>query len=150
MNKPTVIIPVKSKGLDYNVLIDNDDAEKVSKYNWWLKNNHYVYTIVVVGEKRTSLYLHRLLINASIDTEVDHINRNPLDNRKGNLRLATRSQNNMNKSGIRGVSKFRDKWRARIKKDKKEFHVGIFNTKKEAIEARQKAELVMFKDFANV
>ncbi len=74
-------------------------------------------------------------------TIVDHKNLDRLDNRILNLRLATRSQNNANRrvrrdseSGIKGVSfhKQRKKWMARIKKDSKYRHLGLFNTPEEA------------------
>jgi hypothetical protein len=142
---PQMII-IKSKGKEVEVLIDPDDYETVSKYKWFIKHNNYVYTQV----NRKTVHLHRLIINAPKGLEVDHINRNPLDNRKQNLRLCTKSQNNMNKEGIRGVSKFRDKWRARIKKDGKELHLGVFDTFNEALEKRKEFEIIMFNEFANI
>jgi len=71
------------------------------------------------------------------DKQVDHINCIKHDNRASNLRLATRSQNQANQclrknntSGHKGVDfqKNRNKWRARIKIDNKEFHLGYFDT----------------------
>jgi hypothetical protein len=137
---------IHSKGKDLEVLIDSEDFEKISKLSWFVKHNNYVYTQI----NRKTFHLHRFLINAPSGYDVDHINRNPLDNRKQNLRLCTRSQNNMNKNGIRGVSKFRDKWRARIKKDGKEIHLGLFSTFKEALEKRRQVEIELFKEFANI
>lgn len=103
---------------------------------------------------RGSYYTHRLIwtyFNGPIaeGLEIDHINRNPVDNRISNLRLVTRSQNNFNqslrsnnKSGHRGVGwcATTGKWRARIKVDKSEKFLGYFDDKADAIIARQEAE----------
>ena len=86
--------------------------------------------------------------------EVDHINRNRLDNRKENLRFVTSTQNNINMgvckintSGYKGVNwdKRRQKWRARIKLHRKEIHLGYFETKEEAVNTRKAAEDKYFK-----
>ena len=84
---------------------------------------------------------------------VDHINLNPLNNRKSNLRICTKQQNEMNRptrshntSGVTGVSKHKqtNKWRAYIEYNQKYIHLGLFNTKEEAIKARKEAELKYF------
>lgn len=81
--------------------------------------------------------------------ELDHINRDPWDNRISNLRLATSSQNNMNMgmpshntSGFRGVGwHTRDLvWRATIQVNGKQIHLGSFSTKEDAMKARIEAE----------
>ena len=137
---------LQSKGKEIKVLVDSDKYDELSKYRWYIKNRNYVYTQI----DRKTIHLHRLIMNAKSNQIVDHINRNPLDNRVENLRFCTRSQNNMNKSGIRGVSKFRDMWRARIKKGGKELHLGVFNTFDEALKKRQDVEKVMFGEFSNI
>jgi hypothetical protein len=84
---------------------------------------------------------------------LDHINRNPDDNRICNLRLATNSQNQQNtrikksnKSGVKGVGYCLDSrsWRARITKNDKTFDLGRFKNFDLAVEARKKAEDSMF------
>jgi hypothetical protein len=79
--------------------------------------------------------------------EIDHINHIRDDNRLINLREATRQQNNRNASrrkdntsGISGVSQFKGKWRARIRVNKKEIHLGYFDDKFEAVCAKKSAE----------
>lgn len=88
--------------------------------------------------------------------EIDHANRNKLDNRWANLRLATKSQNGMNKglrkdnvSGHSGVRKTKHgTYSAQIKKDRIVIWLGTFKTKEEAIAARKEAELKHFGEFA--
>lgn len=81
--------------------------------------------------------------------EIDHINHQKCDNRIENLRDVPSVDNarnlgvsSQNRSGVVGVSfhKKENKWRARIKVDQKEQHLGYFSTMKEAIQARQFAE----------
>ena len=80
--------------------------------------------------------------------DVDHINHNTCDNRKSNLRLVTRSQNNMNStprkhsSSQPGVSYHKNikRWIAEVYKDGKKIHIGCFKTEEEAIAARKAAE----------
>lgn len=80
--------------------------------------------------------------------EVDHKDRNSLNNNVDNLRLGDRalqSQNrgmqSNNKSGVKGVSWYKQtsKWRAQIKVENKKKHLGLYATLKEAAEARNAA-----------
>ena len=82
-------------------------------------------------------------------SDVDHINRNPLDNRMKNLRTVTRSENiqnsgprKTNKSGILGVHfiKKLKKWTAQISINGNKKYLGVFNTAEEAAHARKLAE----------
>jgi hypothetical protein len=89
--------------------------------------------------------------------EVDHIDNDPTNNKKDNLRLATRSQQSMNRvSGIRGRKNkgvykrdYGDKWSAQIWFDGKCKNLGTFGSEKEAIEARLIAAKEFHKEFAN-
>ncbi len=66
-------------------IIDAEDYERVSKHRWTArKGGRCAYT---------NMMMHRLIIDAPQGVEVDHANGDPLDNRKENLRLCTRSQN---------------------------------------------------------
>lgn len=88
---------------------------------------------------------------------LDHKDRDPLNNRIENLRLATPAQNAQNvglnitnKSGIKGVhyEKGRKVWRAMIRINKIKKSLGQFKTKEEAATARQIAEVTFFGEFA--
>lgn len=90
--------------------------------------------------------------------EIDHINRNTLDDRIENLRECNRSENSWNaslsvknKSGFRGVTwkPHAKKWRADICVKDKRIHLGYFKTVDEAVEARVKASNQMFGTFSN-
>ena len=88
--------------------------------------------------------------------DVDHINHNIKDNRKLNLRIVTRSQNNMNRSiqsnntsGVTGVcySKRLNKWNVRITVNKKTFNLGWFSDYNEAVAVRKEAEIKYFGEY---
>ena len=90
------------------------------------------------------------------DMVVDHINMNPLDNRKCNLRICTMQQNNFNKkeqtnntSGRVGVTwdKQTNKWLAQIQVDGKNIKLGRFKNKEDAIKVREEAELKYFGEY---
>ena len=87
-------------------------------------------------------------MSPSEDMVVDHINHNRLDNRKQNLRLCTQGENLRNKK-VKGVTfdKRRNKWYARIMINRKNLHLGSFDTKEEAIEARKQAEIEYFGEY---
>lgn len=129
--------------------IDEEDYEKVKNHNWYsnVHRGHYIYT--VIGSKtdnsRSTLYLHRLLVNATKGTYVDHINGNVLDNSKANLRECSNGENcqNLHKdrannsSGYRGVSfhKAYGRWEAYYWNNYKKVLVGFFSTAEEANKA---------------
>lgn len=89
--------------------------------------------------------------------EVDHINRNKLDNRRENLRICSRLENvrntglrTNNSSGVIGVyyrERFK-KWHASIRINGKAKSLGYYHDKKDAIAARKRAEIKYFGEFA--
>ena len=105
----------------------------------------YYYVNLCKDGKKKMMSLHRLVALHYIDNpenkeQVDHIDRNPLNNDISNLRWVTRSENNLNKDvyGVipfRGVTKHRNKFQACIYIDGKRKHIGIFDTPEEAGEA---------------
>ena len=103
------------------------------------------------------MLLHRKILNAPPDLQVDHINRNILDNRKINLRLCTGTQNQGNRirrknssSIYKGVhfAQDRQKWRAGITKNGVCFKLGTFNAEVEAAIVYDDAAKLYFGEFA--
>ena len=87
----------------------------------------------------------------------DHKNRNPMDNRWSNLREATQAQNRRNNSlpthntsGHLGVcrDRYKRKWRAQIVINDKTVHIGTYETKEQAIEARRVYAANVWGEFA--
>ena len=124
-------------------ICDKDKVEELKQYCWHVSRNGYA-----VSRKDGKWYrMHRIIANANCDELVDHMNRNKLDNRIENLRIASSSINNFNKnirdskSGITGVYKRGSKWRSTITVNHINIHLGYFDTLEEAIESRNIAEL---------
>jgi hypothetical protein len=125
-------------------IVDEDDYEWLLKYNWHYTTKGYaVRKTSIVGEK-TQVFMHREIINCPDDKQVDHINRNKLDNRKENLRIATNAQNAANRdlldtntSGFRGVSfsKRVGKWQAYSRENGRHKHLGYYFEKEDAAKA---------------
>ena len=84
------------------VLFDNEDIERIQNYKWIAKydktiNNYYIHAWTREGRNRKRISIHRYITNCGKDLQVDHINRNTLDNRKDNLRVCTLQENLQNK-----------------------------------------------------
>ena len=135
---------------------DLEDYDKIKDYCWIEEVGTTGYSSIrarVPGENK-KVIMHWVVLG---DKWYDHINRNPLDNRKENLRKATRAENNRNcsisknnTSGIIGLcwNKRNNNWRVRITVDRKVIELGSFVNKEDAIVARLKAELLYFGEFA--
>jgi hypothetical protein len=140
----TVGIPV-SQGRE--TWVDEQDEALARSHKWTLHTGGYAVTRVIAGGQRTSLYLHRLILQAPDGLEVDHINGDPLDNRRCNLRLVTRGQNEQNKRKVRRDSKtgvknvqwmrasgtrLHGRYQVRLWKDGKLIRIGYYRTLEEA------------------
>lgn len=124
-------------------LIDKEDIEKVKGFKWCLNSSGYAITTY----QSKFIFLHHFLIGYPLNgLEVDHINHNPLDNRKQNLRIVTRSQNSMNRKNAKGICwcKKSKKWMAHIEINQKPIYLGSFVKEQDALNARKKAEIKYF------
>lgn len=135
------------------VLVDREDWNVYGKLKWYAGT--YLYTQI----ERKTVYFHRAICGQPIGIEIDHINGNPLDNRRSNLRLCTRSQNEANKkapshntSGYKGVSLYKPtgKFSAYIEVDQKKKHLGYYFTPEEAALAYNEAAILAFGEFAKI
>lgn len=139
-----------------STIIDDIDSDLIDGRNWLCsinhKNgNHYAYRRDLGGRKdpRTLRYLHRIIIERTIGRNikrcecVDHKNGDSLDNRRSNLRIASRSQNQSNikriraKTGFKGVVKYRNIFAVfcAIQKSKFNRYIGSFDTAEAAAKA---------------
>lgn len=139
-------------------MVDDEDFEKLNKYTWYLSSKGYAMRSVKSDDGKYSFMPMQVTILGKADKGfcVDHINRNPLDNRKSNLRYVTYSQNNMNKlahkdniNGLKGVSGNGKRYEARITVDGKTTRLGRYKTPQEAHEAYKEACHKYHGEFAN-
>lgn len=139
-------------------LVDNEDYEWLSQWKWQAKRsppNHWSAYGRVNG---VPTFMHRLLIHVPDGMMVDHINRNSLDNRKENLRVANaqenarnRSRQSNNSSGFTGVyyNKKLNKWQVQIKVNGRHIHLGVYSELSDAVFVRKSKEKELFGEFGN-
>lgn len=169
-----IVIPL---GDNLIAWVSPEDAD-VARMGWRVKKSgkapwvhYYAVHRFDLGEYRGEYYLHTTIWEKANETTlpegflVDHVNQDKLDNRRENLRLATRKDNEANKrkrrtqaggkttSKYKGVTFMKDRprrkpWRATITIDKKQKALGCYADEKEAAEAYDKAALEEFGEFA--
>lgn len=128
-------------------IIDTEDYPIVSKYKWYTTVGGYAMN------KDNKMFLHNLIMGSKKGQEIDHINLNPLDNRKENLRFCTGNLNKMNRNpyntlGVKGVQRHRDgKYSAYLTMNSKMYHSPCYKTIEEAAFARFILEQIFVKDF---
>lgn len=121
MEDSTMRVPLLGRGGSVRgyALVDAKDYDAVARRRWFLTGG-YAYRHEARNGKQVSVYMHRELMGlAQGDArQVDHINRNGLDNRRSNIRLVTAAENRQNQghqrgsaTGVRGVY-----WRPDIRK----------------------------------
>lgn len=149
----------------HTIILDEEDLPLIKNYSWRVEpGRHYVRSFIVktktTPQKHVSLHRLILGLDGVGKPHVDHKNRNPLDNRKCNLRTCTIGQNNINskatrsKTGYRGVfyavDKIYGKIRivARIGFHKKNIHLGVFKDERSAALAYNEAAIKIHGEFA--
>lgn len=146
-------------------LVDDEDFEHLNQWKWCftaaggyaIRSQHIGY---FSGKRKVKrIWMHRVINKTPAGLDTDHVNGNGVDNRKNNLRSATRSQNHMNRKSRPGsVSKYKgvylDKrfgnWVAQIRLNNKSTHIGSFKTEAAAAKAYNKEALKHFGSFAKL
>lgn len=141
---------------DKVALVDDDDYELVSSFKWSLMttpHNSYAYR----KEDQRTIYLHRYIMNVTEAEEVDHIDKNGLNDQRHNMRVATRTENaryrvvpqTENGSGYRGVRLHGSRWQAKIQiAPGVRISLGTFETPEEAARAYDAAAKEHHGEFA--
>ena len=95
-------IIIEKDNTNLKIKIDKEDIDKVKQYRWCARYDKTIDGYYIEawerGKNRKRLKLHRFLTDCPKTMQVDHINRNTLDNRKENLRICTQAENAQNKS----------------------------------------------------
>lgn len=167
MSADILEIPLTQKQV---ALIDADDYELVMQFKWYACKRRDGFSAATNihcengHQRQKTLLMHRLITNAKRCQHVDHINRNPLDNRRCNLRVCSPAENaryrktpNMpKKSAFKGVvldsrkrkGDCRPIWRASIGFNGRRIHLGTFHSEKDAAMAYDKSAINLFGEFA--
>lgn len=132
------ILLTGSRGAGVSVLVDEEDFDKYGQMGWYLSDTGYAVIRKIIDGKKKTLRLHRLITNCPDGLVVDHLNGNPLDCRKSNLRVCTQAENSKNHHGTKGYcyDKTKKKW---VVHYRKKFY-GRYKTEEEAKRAYQLAK----------
>jgi hypothetical protein len=145
-------------------LVDDLDYPWLSKLKWCFSSDGYAVNFYADEYgKRHRQSMHRMIMAHTRSDplphhiQVDHINRDRTDNRRCNLRYATRTENQANKdkqknnqSGYKGVSWHKTKWEARIKYGDKKLYLGRYDDPFTAALVYDCASCLLYTDFAGV
>jgi len=134
------------------VLYDIEDSSLVERYKWYAHpTGRSIYARIgpcaaLKPEQKRQLMHCLIMGNPPKGHCIDHINGNGLDNRRVNLRFATKAQNSRNQrvqigKMYKGITKDKTGWTARI-------ILGTFSTPEEAALAYNKAAIQFFGEFA--
>jgi hypothetical protein len=143
-------------------IVDDEDFEYLAQWRWHVIKKGEIYyarrSVCPKPGKKRGIYMHMAILRGGPEGQmVDHKNTDGLDNRRCNLRFATKAQNMRNRgkqknnsTGFKGVSIGRQigTFRACIKVDKKYISLGQFKTAEEAHAAYCAAAKELHGDFA--
>jgi hypothetical protein len=161
-------IPLSQNGKNrgrYVALVDDRDFEELRGYYWHVQRVYHSRRCLLYASrsvkqsdgKQGCILMHRDIMKAPKEFDVDHADGNGLNNQRSNLRVCTRSQNlanqqlaKHNKSGTKGVcwSKENNKWIAQLQLHGKRIYLGRFFDKNEAIKAHKEGMRRYFGEFA--
>lgn len=131
------------------------DKHLLDANSWRASPRKWVHHTVYAAGNGT--YLHRAVMGDAGDRSVDHVNHNGLDNRRENLRLATRAQNSVNQRKRKGTTSqfvgvsyasWRNRWAANLCVNGVNKRLGLFKTEEEAASAYRVAAAKAYGDFA--
>jgi hypothetical protein len=146
-------------------LVDDEDYDFLMQWKWYALHSHkdiyYArrnrYFTVDGVRKHTVVFMARAIMNPPANMQVDHIDHNPLNNQKSNLRICCYLENNRNASKrinastqYKGVLHVGNRIRAYIGINNKNKHLGSFKTEEDAARAYDKKAKELFGEFANL
>lgn len=137
-------------------LVDDEDFTNLNKFVWGLAGLGYVCRKEGYWKNRKTIYMHREIMKTPVGLDTDHKNLNRLDNRKKNLRICTRSENQhyQRKQNGKYSSRFvgvhltnRGKWWARIVINQKSKSLGLYDKEEDAARAYNKIAKKLYGKF---
>ena len=143
-------------GRSHYALVDSENYSGLNSIYWSLSTKGYAFIERGKGKK---LFMHRMIMNTPEGMDTDHIDGNPLNNTRKNLRICTHTENCRNRkigtnnsSNFKGVSwdKGTDKWRSRIYLNNMAIHLGFHDDKIHAAKEYNKAAIKYHGDFARL
>ena len=139
--------------------VSDKDYKRVSKFKWFTakrRSGIYAARSKRRGKFSDTILMHRFIRNAKDGIQVDHRDRNGLNNVRSNIRICTQTQNNGNRisnkhsSAYKGVSfeKWTKRWESNIEINGKKKRLGRFKSEVEAARAYDEAAKKLFGRFS--
>lgn len=143
-----------------SAMVDDEDYQALSAFSWSISSRFSRSAYAIRGHRpgggiKTTVQMHRQILGASKGQMVDHINHDTLDNRRSNLRIATRSENRRNSlkmpgmtSQYKGVYRSGNRWRAEVTIGKVRAFKASFGSEVEAAIAYDREAIKHFGEYA--
>lgn len=135
----------------HTAFVDDEDYDALKGFKWHAKTTGAGAVYPRTGEN----YMHRMILKPPAGLEVDHIDRNPLNNTRVNIRFCTHAENCRNRRGgkggeYHGVSRHKrgNKWQVHLQEKDMRLYLGIFSDKVEAAKAYDTAARKHHGEFA--
>lgn len=151
----SLVIPLTQ---GFKTVVDGPDYERLIRWRWKvLKTESGHYAVRSTGERgRRTIYMHRFILDAHVDSQIDHRDGDGLNNQRSNLRIGTKALNMRNRgpqknntSGFKGVWMHHGgKWVAEIRVDGKKYLLGHYENPVDAARAYDAAATEHFGEFA--
>ena len=135
-------------------LVSPEDYARVTAFKWCLNHAHgkdYAKRGYYFAGKQSTIKMHRFIMDAPPNSEVDHVNGNGLDNRRENLRICDHKQSSANqstpknnKTGFKGVCPVGTGWSANIADD----YLGVYDTAETAAKAYDTRARAIYGEYA--
>lgn len=136
---------ILSKGVEYCCTYDDIDQGLVEQYKWSVDKGYV---------RSRHLYLHRLILGITDPKiQVDHIDHNPFNNQRSNLRLCSHSENQRNRikrngsSVFKGVTRRRGRFAASITYENRKYYLGLFRSEITAAKVYDNASTKLHGEF---
>lgn len=142
---------IKIKNSDAYAVVDDCDYKYAIEHTWYMSKGRPLANV-----DGMPIFMHAFILGRKKGMVIDHANGNPLDNRRVNLRHCTQGQNIMNSRARPGSSKYKGvdykikqgKWRARIRLNGVESHIGYYSSEKQASLAYNEAAKKLHGEYA--
>ena len=145
-------------------IVDDEDFDYLNQFKWLAnkqKNDKFYVgrNIPVSNKKQSKIWMHRFIMNPEKGMVIDHLDGNPLNNQKNNLRICTHAENMRNSkipknntSGFKGVSfvKKHNTYESSIRINNIKIYLGYYIDPKDAAKAYNDAALKYHGEFANL
>ena len=143
-------------------IVDDEDFAILSLHKWYAHRDGYTFYALrkspMIKGVRHTIRMHRVILNAPTEQQVDHRDRNGLNNQRSNLRLCTNAQNRHNCGNFPHSSRFKgvswkvskQRWYVGLRHEDKHIYIGAYKDERTAARAYNQKAKELFGEFARL